>query len=40
MTKCEPTLAFQTYTTQQDNTAQSRGQRRHSVRQHVHLVQA
>jgi hypothetical protein len=24
MTKCEPTLAFQTYTTQQDNTAQSR----------------
>jgi hypothetical protein len=24
MTKCDPTLAFQTYTTQQDNTAQSR----------------
>ena len=24
MTQCEPTLAFQTYTTQQDNTAQSR----------------
>jgi outer membrane receptor protein involved in Fe transport len=24
MTKCQPTLAFQTYTTQQDNTAQSR----------------
>ena len=24
MTLCEPTLAFQTYTTQQDNTAQSR----------------
>ena len=24
MTRCEPTLAFQTYTTQQDNTAQSR----------------
>jgi len=24
MTACEPTLAFQTYTTQQDNTAQSR----------------
>jgi outer membrane receptor protein involved in Fe transport len=24
MTRCQPTLAFQTYTTQQDNTAQSR----------------